>query len=152
MGNRGVVDRWVDAVTRHDYAAQRELLHDEYVGRYPQSGEVIRGPENRIAIVANYPGWDPSTAPIHVDLVTGTDDQFITAPSAFAWTLVHLSGSGDEFTVTATVRYPDDSVWHYLSLVVERDGRIWRETAYFGEPFEAPDWRAAWVEREASRP
>lgn len=28
-----------------------------------------------------------------------------------------------------------------------RDGKIARETDYFGEPFEPPAWRAAWVER-----
>lgn len=28
-----------------------------------------------------------------------------------------------------------------------RDGRIARETAYWAEPFEAPEWRAEWVHR-----
>jgi hypothetical protein len=27
-----------------------------------------------------------------------------------------------------------------------RDGKIAMETAYWAEPFPAPDWRAAWVE------
>jgi hypothetical protein len=32
--------------------------------------------------------------------------------------------------------------------IVEFDGgKIKRATGYFGEPFEAPDWRARWVER-----
>jgi hypothetical protein len=31
--------------------------------------------------------------------------------------------------------------------VVEfEDGKIKRATGYFGEPFEAPEWRARWVE------
>ena len=29
-----------------------------------------------------------------------------------------------------------------------RDGRIARETAYWAEPFEAPEWRAEWVQRQ----
>ena len=28
-----------------------------------------------------------------------------------------------------------------------RDGKIERETAYWSEPFPAPDWRAGWVEK-----
>lgn len=28
-----------------------------------------------------------------------------------------------------------------------RDGLIARETAYWAEPFEAPQWRAQWVQR-----
>jgi hypothetical protein len=29
------------------------------------------------------------------------------------------------------------------------DGRIWREIDYFAAPFEVPDWRALYVDREA---
>jgi limonene-1,2-epoxide hydrolase len=28
-----------------------------------------------------------------------------------------------------------------------QDGKIKRTRAYFGDPFEAPEWRARWVER-----
>ena len=34
--------------------------------------------------------------------------------------------------------------------IAANDGRIWRETTYWAEPFEAPDWRSPWVERDAS--
>ena len=27
-----------------------------------------------------------------------------------------------------------------------RDGKIWRETTYWAEPFDAPAWRRQWVE------
>jgi hypothetical protein len=26
------------------------------------------------------------------------------------------------------------------------DGKIFRDTRYYGEPFDAPGWRAQWVE------
>ncbi|MBA3423471.1 MAG: hypothetical protein H0U04_02815 [Rubrobacter sp.] len=33
-------------------------------------------------------------------------------------------------------------------LILElRDGKMWRDRWYFAEPFEAPEWRAQWVER-----
>jgi hypothetical protein len=28
-----------------------------------------------------------------------------------------------------------------------KDGRIWRDTRYYSQPFEAPEWRAQWVEK-----
>jgi ketosteroid isomerase-like protein len=148
MGNRRIVERWVAALEADDLAAQRELLHPDFVGRYPQSGEVIRGPDNRIAIAENYPERERFRLAVHVDAITGTDDAYVTTPAAFAWSVVHLSGTDDEFTVTGTVLYPDGVNWHALALLVVRDGRIWRETSYYAEPFPAPAWRAQWVERD----
>jgi hypothetical protein len=28
-----------------------------------------------------------------------------------------------------------------------RDGKVARETIYFADPFEPPEWRSQWVER-----
>lgn len=33
-----------------------------------------------------------------------------------------------------------------------RDGRIADQVEYWPDPFEAPTWRAAWVERDADQP
>jgi hypothetical protein len=33
-------------------------------------------------------------------------------------------------------------------LIIElRDGKMFRDTRYYAEPFEAPAWRSEWVER-----
>lgn len=35
-----------------------------------------------------------------------------------------------------------------FAMILElKDGRIWRDRRYYAEPFEAPEWRAQWVER-----
>ena len=35
-----------------------------------------------------------------------------------------------------------------VAMILElKDGKIWRDRRYFAEPFEAPEWRAGWVER-----
>jgi ketosteroid isomerase-like protein len=35
-----------------------------------------------------------------------------------------------------------------FAMIIElKDGRIWRDRRYYAEPFEAPEWRAEWVER-----
>ena len=38
---------------------------------------------------------------------------------------------------------------HFSPVVIEEaeGGKIKRATRYFGEPFEAAEWRAQWVER-----
>jgi hypothetical protein len=39
------------------------------------------------------------------------------------------------------------TIFHVTNIVEFVDGRIVRETRYYAEPFEAPAWRAEWVER-----
>ena len=43
--------------------------------------------------------------------------------------------------------YGDGREFHYVSTVELKDGKMWRDTRYYAEPFEAPGWRARWVER-----
>jgi hypothetical protein len=57
-------------------------------------------------------------------------------------------GSGDEFTLSGTVTYRNGETWHAVSLITVKAGKIWRETSYFAPPFEVPDWRKPFVERE----
>jgi hypothetical protein len=77
----------------------------------------------------------------------GRDDEFVAGPS---WTIIHLIGSGDEITVTGTIDYPELGTWHFVSLLTVRDGKIWRQVDYFAAPFEAPAWRAPFVDIETS--
>ena len=39
---------------------------------------------------------------------------------------------------------------HGVAIVELHDGKMWRETRYYAEPFEVPEWRARWVERVES--
>jgi hypothetical protein len=34
-----------------------------------------------------------------------------------------------------------------VSIMEFKAGKVARETLYFADPFEAPEWRAQWVER-----
>ena len=43
--------------------------------------------------------------------------------------------------------YGGGRVYDIVALVELRDGRMFRESRYYAEPFEAPEWRARWVER-----
>jgi hypothetical protein len=148
MSGRAIVERYAEGLAANDPAVLRECLHPDYVGRYPQSGEVIRGPANLLAIAENFPGQEQGRLSTSVAHIRGRDDEFVTTPSWPAWSIVHLTGSGDEFTLTGTINYPNGETWHSVVLITVRDGKIWRETDYFGAPFEAPAWREPFVERE----
>jgi hypothetical protein len=43
-------------------------------------------------------------------------------------------------------RYPDAEIDFVLILEL-REGKLFRETRYYAEPFEPPEWRARWFER-----
>ena len=144
MGNRQVVERYAKALADNDLDAQDALVHDEYEARWPQSGEVIRGRANRRAVLENYPGAAEGLRPV-TQRIVGRDDEFVTGPS---WNIIHLVGSGDEITITGTIDYPDGTTWHVVSLLTLREGKVWRQVDYYAPPFEAPAWRAPYVEAE----
>jgi hypothetical protein len=120
--NRATLERFFDVFSRHDFDAMIELImHDDYVEEYPQSGERIRGKDNWRKMAENYPG-----------LPTLVDHSYKI--------------SGDLAVIETTVDYGGNRI--YACEVVEfEDGKVKRRRAYFAEPFEAPEWRAQWVER-----
>lgn len=148
MSGRAVVERYAAAVAANDSAMMRECLAPDYVGRYPQSGELIRGVANRLAIGENFPGQAEAKLGGTIREIRGRDDEFVTTASFPAWTIVHLTGSNDEFTLTGTVNYPNGETWHAVLLITVRGGKVWRETDYFAPSFEPAVWREPFVERE----
>ena len=96
---------------------------DDYVMEMPQSGEAIRGRENLRRFQQAYPGGAPS---IRLRRVLVRDGLWVAE-------LVNDYGDGRVFDV---------------AMILElKDGKIWRDRRYYAEPFEAPEWRARWVER-----
>jgi hypothetical protein len=55
-------------------------------------------------------------------------------------------GCGDLWITEYILSY-DGQPSHTVSTMEFRDGKVVRETQYFGDPFEASTWRAQWVER-----
>jgi ketosteroid isomerase-like protein len=101
--------------------AEYELRHPDYVMEMPQSGERIRGREAMRAFQEAYPN-PPTIQPRRV------------------------VGSGDVWVIEARSDYGEGGVFHVVMIVEFRDGRIWRDTRYYAEPFDPPAWRARWVE------
>lgn len=150
MSNRRIVERYARALAEQDLDAQIALVHDDYVCRYPQSGETIRGATNARAIGSNYPGGSgKGPGPVTVADIAGTEEQWLPTPSPIAWGVVHIGGANDEFSVRGTIQYPNGETWHAVALLTIRDGKVWRETDYFAAPFEPPEWRRPYVERDS---
>ena len=103
-----------------------DLSAEDLVQEWPQSGERIRGRDNAKAINDNYPA------------MTGTSPTL---------TLRRVSGEGAHWVVEGTIDYGDGTPVSYVGVAELRDGKIVAVTEYFANPFEAPDWRARWVER-----
>lgn len=119
--NRRAVERLIEGLDRGDVSVMDEVFHDDAVIEYPQSGERIVGAENRRAVYTRFPGL-PRIAPRRI------------------------TGDGDLVVVEARFDY-GGTILDGVFILEMRDGLIARETSYWGEPFEAPGWRAPWVER-----
>ena len=117
------------------------LRTDDFIEDWPQSGERIRGDANNRAIHSKYPGGLPGVTP---ERISGTADQWALSPS---FTLVHLSGSGSDFTVEGTLVYPDGTTYKMIVVMELANGKVRHQRTYFAAEFEAPAWRAPWVER-----
>jgi len=94
------------------------------VVHWPQSGEVIRGKHNIREFREAYP----------------------TPPKA---TLRRIVGSGDLWAIEMGFDYDGDR-FDVIVIHQWRDGLVVSETSYYAAPFEAPAWRARWVEPAAS--
>ena len=98
---------------------------DDFVQEWPQSGERLNR-ANSMKLFESY-GEQTGTAP--------------------AFTYKRMLGGGDVFVVEGTIDYGDGVPVSYVGIGEVRDGRISRMTEYFANPFPAPAWRAAFVEK-----
>jgi hypothetical protein len=107
----------------NDFYAAAEHLHDDFILEWHQSNERIRGKENFAKINTAY----PAEGKWHFDInsIIAEGDVVVT-----------------DVSVTDGVR--QDRVITFSTI---RDGKIWKQVEFWPEPFEAPEWRRAWVEK-----
>jgi ketosteroid isomerase-like protein len=141
--NREIVEEFVRAIEAQDLDAQLALLADDFVDEMPQSGERMRGRDSYRKVYDNYPGGVGTTT-AEGRRIIGSEDRWVMTPTFNA---LRIEGSGDTYTYVGTVRYADGSVWQVIAIAVVRDGKLARATTWYAAPFEAPAWRAPFVER-----
>jgi hypothetical protein len=142
LTNEEVVRRYGAAMAAFDLDALAELRHPDWAVFWPQSGERVHGNQAFAEIIRNYPGGSPRT---EVTRIVGAEDRWVVTAGN---TVLKVAGSGDFWWAEWRVTYPGDEVYLAVSLVELRDGLVYHETTYWAAPFDAPDWRAPWVERE----
>jgi SnoaL-like domain len=140
---RAIVERYARALQDKDFEALALLLADDYVDEMPQSGERVRGKANALAEVRNYPGGVGTIEPQSARLV-GAEDRWVLTPTSAP---LRIEGSGDVYTYVGTATYANGETWQIIQIVELRQGKVAKTTTWFAAPFDAPDWRAPFVER-----
>jgi hypothetical protein len=97
------------------------IYNDNVVVEWPQSGERILGLGNLRALREAY-------------------------PAKLTFEIRQIRGSGELWVTEYVISYDERPVYT-VSIMEFREGKVERETIYFADPFEAPEWRSQWVER-----
>ena len=118
---RAALQRHWAASDADDFAAEHDIYADHAVLEYPQSGERIRG---RADIQASR----------------------MAQPNQKRFTVRRMLGGGGLWISELVITYDGQPVY-VVSIMEFEDGKVVRETQYFGEPFEPGPSRAQWVER-----
>jgi hypothetical protein len=103
--------------------AEYQIRHEDYTTEWPQSGERLRGREKMREFTE---AQSQSRPPRRLRRVLVRDG---------LWVVEEVVDYGGRREVDVV-------------LILElRDGKVFRETRYYAEPFAAPEWRAEWFER-----
>jgi ketosteroid isomerase-like protein len=118
--NEAVIERLIACINDRHIEVMDELFRDDATMDWPQSRERVRGAANRRAIYQSFP-----------QLPTITPHR--------------LQSQGDLVVAEATLDYAGPT-YETVFIFEFVDGKIAKETAYWSETFDPPEWRAKWVE------
>jgi hypothetical protein len=141
LSNEECVRQYATASAAHELEALAPLRHPDWMVSWPQSGETVHGNQAFAEMISSYPGGAPAT---EITRIVGAEDRWVVTPGN---TVLQVAGSGDFWWSEWRLTYPNGEVYLVVDLIELRDGLVYRETVYWAPPFEAPDWRAPWVDR-----
>jgi hypothetical protein len=118
---RAALDRHWAASDANDFEGEHQIYREDAVLEYPQSGERIRGRRK-------------------------IQSSRAAQPSRKRFTVRRMIGAGDLWVTEYVLTY-DGRPSYTVSIMEFLDGKVARETQYFGDPFEPGPSRAQWVER-----
>jgi hypothetical protein len=118
---RAALDRHWAASDASDFETEHEIYREDAVLDYPQSRERIRGRRN-------------------------IQSSRAAQPNRKRFTVRRIVGAADLWVTEYVLSY-DGAPSYTVSIMEFRDGKVARETQYFGDPFEPGRSRAQWVER-----
>jgi hypothetical protein len=117
---RAALDHHWAASDANDFEAEHRIYREDAVLEYPQSGERIRGRQNIQASRTAQPNF-----------------------KRFA--VRRIVGAGDLWVTEFVLSY-DGRPSYTVSIMEFREGKVARETQYFGDPFAPGPSRTQWVE------
>ena len=117
---REALNRHWAASDANEFDVEHDIYQENALLEYPQSGERIRGRNNIQA-------------------------SRIAQPNAKRFSVRRIVGAGDLWITEFILTY-DNSPSYSVSIMEFRDGKVARETQYFGDPFAPGPSRAQWVE------
>ncbi|WP_271025164.1 nuclear transport factor 2 family protein [Rhizobium sp. RCAM05973] len=120
MRSRTALDRHWAASDANEFDVEHDIYQENALLEYPQSGERIRGRNNIQA-------------------------SRIAQPNSKHFSVRRIIGAGDLWITEFILSY-DNSPSYSVSIMEFRDGKVARETQYFGDPFAPGPSRAQWVE------
>ena len=120
-GIREALDRHWAASDANDFEAEHDIYREDAVLEYPQSGERIKGRHNIQA-------------------------SRTVQPNAKRFSVRRIVGSGNLWVSEFILSY-DGRPSYSVSVMEFLDGKVARETQYFGDPFEPGPSRAHLVEQ-----
>jgi hypothetical protein len=133
-----MIERYFEAGAMRDFDELDRLRHPAWTAEWPQSGERVPSHAADRKIHEHYEGY-----PAHeLRWAAGIEDRWTVSPLL----PVRVTGGGDLWVGEAVLTYPDGPE-HAIMVIELREGLVWRETVYWGAPFEAAPWRADLVDR-----
>lgn len=142
--NRAVLERTMDVISKGQYDLLGELLHPDFVQEMPQSHERVVGIENFRKILENLPGPGTRLTMVEEAHIAGAEERFVMTPT---FTVVRVEGVGDELTSYVKAKYPDGSDWYIVTFSTYKDGKMLKRVDFYAPFYDAPEWRADWVEK-----
>src|SRR6266566_571261 len=118
---RAALDLHWAASDANDFEVEHQIYREDAVLEYPQSGERISGRRNIRSSRA-------------------------AQPNRKRFTVRRIIGAGDLWVTEYVLTY-DGRPSYTVSMMEFLDGKVARETQYFGDPFEPGPSRAQWAER-----
>ncbi len=123
MNNKQIVENFWLTMATNDFYAAAQLLHDDYILEWPQSGERILGRDNFAALNTNYP-----------------------SEGEWRFTINQILEEGN-VVVTDVTATDGKMISRAITFSTIRDKKIWKQIEFWPDASEAPAWRAQWVEK-----
>jgi hypothetical protein len=123
MDEQQAHDFLAELFSRLSAEAEDRIRHEDYTMEWPQSAERLRGRQKMRAFQEANAGSRPPRRLRRVLVREGL------------------------WVVEGVVDYGGEREVNFVLILELREGKVFRETRYYADPFEAPESRAQWFER-----